>query len=88
MEAGQGAASGEAGKKTPAKVSAARVAKLAMLEFTKDQEKAIEKDLDGMIAFADRLSELNADGVAAIPLETYSPLAVDAYAPLALSVSI
>ncbi len=64
-EAGQGAASGAAGKKAPAKVSAARVAKLAMLEFTKEQEKAIEKDLDGMIAFADRLSELNADGVAA-----------------------
>lgn len=44
-------------------VSASQIAGLAMLEFTKEQAAAIEKDLDELIAFADRLRELNTEGI-------------------------
>ena len=51
------------GNKVQDTVSASQIAGLAMLEFTKEQAAAIEKDLDGLIAFADRLRELNTEGV-------------------------
>lgn len=56
-------AAGSSKKAQKPKISAGRIAKLAMLDFNPEEEKAMEKELAGMIAFADRLNELNADGV-------------------------
>ena len=41
-----------------------KVAHLSRLKFADFEKEAIKKDLQNMIAFADKLNELNLDGVA------------------------
>ena len=40
-----------------------KVAHLARLKFVDSEKESIKKDLQNMIAFADKLNELNLDGV-------------------------